>query len=266
MPIYCVILDCGMRACMLEMVDVTNFYCHLIVWCMILTCMHAWRRWLCNILPISCFSGVDCCSSWLLVLLSIPSQRQICESSSDDKLWWIVCVRNFSHIYLFFLPPKYWYSVACFSLNLDILVVSTCCGTWCILDACLCVRLPVGVWKSERARIDIGLFCMKELFSYFIRRYYNLYVFRSLYEDYSQKQENKIWCIIHYFQRISSKMPKGIVSFERKALHLKNDYTHISCPDANFWSTSTVPLCRFEVIEGNLFETFKKWIYFSIYF
>ncbi|XP_014521364.1 poly(ADP-ribose) glycohydrolase 1 isoform X1 [Vigna radiata var. radiata] len=79
-------------------------------------------------------------------------------------------------------------------------------------------------------------------------------LFASLYEDYSQKQENKIWCIIHYFQRISSKMPKGIVSFERKALHLKNDYTHISCPDANFWSTSTVPLCRFEVHNSGLIE------------
>jgi len=97
---------------------------------------------------------------------------------------------------------------------------------------------------------------MEELFSYFIRHYYNFYVFRSLYEDYNQKQENKIWCIIHYFQRISSNMPKGIVSFERKVLHLKNDYTHISCPDANFWSTSTVPLCRVEVVEGNLFENF----------
>ncbi|WVY91373.1 hypothetical protein V8G54_036887 [Vigna mungo] len=49
-------------------------------------------------------------------------------------------------------------------------------------------------------------------------------------------------------------MPKGIVLFERKAPHLKNDYTHISCPDANFWSTSTMPLCRFEVHNSRLIE------------
>jgi len=101
------------------------------------------------------------------------------------------------------------------------------------------------------------------LISYVILLFFEIqrsvfYVFRSLYEDYSQKQENKIWCIIHYFQRISAKMPKGIVSFERKVLHLKNDSTHISCPDANFWSTSSVPLCRFEVIEGNLFQTLEN--------
>ncbi|KAK7354905.1 hypothetical protein VNO80_14147 [Phaseolus coccineus] len=79
-------------------------------------------------------------------------------------------------------------------------------------------------------------------------------LFSTLYENYSQKQENKIWCIIHYFQRISAKMPKGIVSFERKVLHLKNDSTQISCPDANFWSTSSVPLCRFEVHSSGLIE------------
>jgi len=53
-------------------------------------------------------------------------------------------------------------------------------------------------------------------------------------------------------------MPKGIVSFERKVLHLKNHSTQISCPDANFWSTSSVPLCRFEVIEGNVFVTLEN--------
>ncbi|ESW29058.1 hypothetical protein PHAVU_002G039900 [Phaseolus vulgaris] len=79
-------------------------------------------------------------------------------------------------------------------------------------------------------------------------------LFSILYEDYNQKQENKIWCIVHYFQRISDKMPKGIVSFERKVLHLKNHSTQISCPDANFWSTSSVPLCRFKVHSSGLIE------------
>ncbi|TKY71116.1 Poly(ADP-ribose) glycohydrolase 1 [Spatholobus suberectus] len=79
-------------------------------------------------------------------------------------------------------------------------------------------------------------------------------LFVSLYDDYSQKQENKIWCIIHYFERISSEMPKGIVSFERKVLPFKNDSIHISYPDANFWSTSVIPLCKFEVHSLGLIE------------
>ncbi|WVZ13163.1 hypothetical protein V8G54_017693 [Vigna mungo] len=141
MPIYCVILDCGMRACMLEMVNVTNFYCHLI----------------------------------------------------------------------------------------ELIAALLGCSFFCLF--------PV----KDRYVNHLPMINFDELFA-------------SLYEDYSQKQENKIWCIIHYFQRISSKMPKGTVSFERKVLHLKNDYTHISCPDANFWSTSTVPLCRFEVHNSGLIE------------
>ncbi|RDX78684.1 Poly(ADP-ribose) glycohydrolase 1, partial [Mucuna pruriens] len=76
----------------------------------------------------------------------------------------------------------------------------------------------------------------------------------SLYDDYSRKQENKIWCIVHYFQRISSDMPKGLVSFERKVLPFENDSIHISYPDANFWSTSAGPLCKFEVHSSGLIE------------
>ncbi|ESW29059.1 hypothetical protein PHAVU_002G040000 [Phaseolus vulgaris] len=79
-------------------------------------------------------------------------------------------------------------------------------------------------------------------------------LFSILHTKYTKKMENKIRCIIHYFQRISDKMPKGIVSFERKVLHLKNHSTQISCPDANFWSTSSVPLCRFEVHSSGLIE------------
>ncbi|KAK7405963.1 hypothetical protein VNO78_07575 [Psophocarpus tetragonolobus] len=79
-------------------------------------------------------------------------------------------------------------------------------------------------------------------------------LFASLYDDYSKKQENKIWCIVHYFQRISSEMPKGLVSFERKVLPFKNDSIHVSYPEANFWSTSAVPLCKFEVHSSGLIE------------
>ncbi|KAF7836569.1 poly(ADP-ribose) glycohydrolase 1-like isoform X1 [Senna tora] len=77
---------------------------------------------------------------------------------------------------------------------------------------------------------------------------------RSLYDDYSEKQENKIWCIIHYFERISSDVPKGIVSFERKVLPLDGNHLGISYPNANFWSTSVIPLCRFEIHNSGLIE------------
>lgn len=61
-------------------------------------------------------------------------------------------------------------------------------------------------------------------------------------------QESKIKCIIHYFERICANMPMGSVSFERKVLALEHHPLCISYPDAKFWSSSTIPLCQFEVI------------------
>ncbi|KAJ0034640.1 hypothetical protein Pint_26047 [Pistacia integerrima] len=71
-------------------------------------------------------------------------------------------------------------------------------------------------------------------------------LFASLYESYSENQENKIRCIVHYFERISSCMPVGSVSFERKVLPLDYHPLFISYPDADAWSKSAVPLCPFE--------------------
>ena len=154
-----VTLDCHMRACMLEMVNIVNFYCQRSYGMMHDFNMHScmMKMVMVNIIsPISGFSGVDCCSSLLLIILCIPSQRQTCEAfSEEDQLWSIVFVRNFDHLFFYLQVFVSTYSVACFSSNLDILVVSRCCGTWYILDACLCVRVPVlelilaySVWKS----------------------------------------------------------------------------------------------------------------------
>lgn len=60
--------------------------------------------------------------------------------------------------------------------------------------------------------------------------------------------ENKIKCIIHYFERICLHMPTGNVSFERKVLALKNSHSGIVYPKTNFWSKSVVPLSQLEVI------------------
>lgn len=76
--------------------------------------------------------------------------------------------------------------------------------------------------------------------------------FRSLYENYSEKLEHKIKCVIHYFERIRLHMPTGFVSFERKILPWDCCPLQVSYPDANFWSKSLVPLCQFQVRFGCL--------------
>lgn len=70
-------------------------------------------------------------------------------------------------------------------------------------------------------------------------------LFRSLYISYSQSQESKIRCIMHYFERFCSCVPIGIVSFERKIT---------AAPDADFWSKSDVSLCAFKVHSFGLIE------------
>ncbi|KAL3642199.1 hypothetical protein CASFOL_013014 [Castilleja foliolosa] len=66
-------------------------------------------------------------------------------------------------------------------------------------------------------------------------------LFVCLYLRNRANQENKIKCIVHYFEKVCRDMPKGNVSFERKVLTLRNN------PEDDFWSKSNVSLCRFEV-------------------
>ncbi|CAB4319302.1 unnamed protein product [Prunus armeniaca] len=80
------------------------------------------------------------------------------------------------------------------------------------------------------------------------------HLFTTLYDSYNEKQENKIRCIIHYFERISFHMPKGYVSFERKVLPQEHGPLSISYPKASFWSNSAIPLCRFEVHSSGFIE------------
>ncbi|XWS20666.1 hypothetical protein CRYUN_Cryun31cG0122600 [Craigia yunnanensis] len=69
-------------------------------------------------------------------------------------------------------------------------------------------------------------------------------------------QENKVRCIVHYFQRICSQMPTGFVSFERKLLSLEHHpwQSGVSYPNADFWTKSTIPLCPFLVHSSGLIE------------
>lgn len=80
------------------------------------------------------------------------------------------------------------------------------------------------------------------------------HLFASLYNSYNEMQENKIKCITHYFERICSYIPVGVVSFERKVLRLENSFPCVSYPKADFWSTSSIPLCRFKVYRSGLIE------------
>ncbi|CAD5320080.1 unnamed protein product [Arabidopsis thaliana] len=67
----------------------------------------------------------------------------------------------------------------------------------------------------------------------------------------NEHQENKIKCIIHYFQRLSSSISPGFVSFERKILSLEQDSSTL---DEGFWGKSTVNLCPVEVRTSGLIE------------
>ncbi|KAL3507018.1 hypothetical protein ACH5RR_032400 [Cinchona calisaya] len=80
------------------------------------------------------------------------------------------------------------------------------------------------------------------------------HLFASLYEYYEENLESKIKCIVHYFERISSCMPMGNVSFERKVLPLDQRAVGICYPKFDFWSKSDLPLCPFEVQRSGLIE------------
>ncbi|EFJ37347.1 hypothetical protein SELMODRAFT_77537 [Selaginella moellendorffii] len=55
-------------------------------------------------------------------------------------------------------------------------------------------------------------------------------------------QQHKMLCLLHYFERVCQGMPHGMVSYERKVL-LPWQTSDI----LRFWSTSRVPLCKFQV-------------------
>ncbi|KAK9068768.1 hypothetical protein SSX86_012884 [Deinandra increscens subsp. villosa] len=84
------------------------------------------------------------------------------------------------------------------------------------------------------------------------------HLFASLYDNYNEKQENKIKCIIHYFERICSSIPVGNVSFERKVLAVDQTLNYLPHPKAESWSKSVVSLCLFEVCSSGLIEDYSK--------
>jgi len=73
-----------------------------------------------------------------------------------------------------------------------------------------------------------------------------------------ENQENKIKCIVHYFERICNGMPSGVVSFERKVLPFKDNSFPIIYPNASFWSESKIPLCPFKAMETGTIEDHEE--------
>lgn len=65
---------------------------------------------------------------------------------------------------------------------------------------------------------------------------------------YSKSHEHKLLCLLHYFERVCQAMPDGVVSFERKVVHLPRDANYA------FWSASRAPLCPLTVVADGSIE------------
>ncbi|KAJ6841344.1 putative poly(ADP-ribose) glycohydrolase 1 [Iris pallida] len=80
-------------------------------------------------------------------------------------------------------------------------------------------------------------------------------LFASLHpKGNNSQQEQKVKCLIHYFERICQCMPTGVVSFERKVLPFEQRSNYISYPEVDFWRTSAISLCPFEAFPSGLIE------------
>ncbi|XP_066364524.1 poly(ADP-ribose) glycohydrolase 1-like [Miscanthus floridulus] len=70
----------------------------------------------------------------------------------------------------------------------------------------------------------------------------------------SQSQEQKVRCLVHYFERVTDSTPTGFVSFERKVLPRRGLSDGIPYPDIHAWLASSAPLCQFRVFSSGFIE------------
>ncbi|CAK9203298.1 unnamed protein product [Sphagnum jensenii] len=77
-------------------------------------------------------------------------------------------------------------------------------------------------------------------------------LFAGVYER-GERNENKLRCILHYFDRVCNTMPQGSVSFERKVLPKKKDQEK-EVHDGAFWRSSQAPLCPITLLEKGFIE------------
>lgn len=78
-------------------------------------------------------------------------------------------------------------------------------------------------------------------------------MFASVHDRYPE-QENRIMCIIHYFERVCTSTPSNFVSFERKVLSLEQNPSVVPLPLPELWAKSVVPLCKFKVFPTGMIE------------
>ncbi|KAF8708758.1 hypothetical protein HU200_030145 [Digitaria exilis] len=80
-------------------------------------------------------------------------------------------------------------------------------------------------------------------------------LFAALIHNTRQSQEQKVRCLIHYFERVTDYSPTGFVSFERKVLPRRavSDGV-ITYPDVDAWIKSSAPLCQFRVFSSGFIE------------
>jgi len=77
-------------------------------------------------------------------------------------------------------------------------------------------------------------------------------LFAGVYER-GERNENKLRCILHYFDRVCNTMPQGSVSFERKVLPKKKEQEK-EVHDGAFWRSSQAPLCPITLLEKGFIE------------
>ncbi|KNA14853.1 hypothetical protein SOVF_103600 [Spinacia oleracea] len=108
------------------------------------------------------------------------------------------------------------------------------------------------------ALLSCSFFCLFP--AVIVNRYANLMqainmdrIFASVHDRFHE-QENKIECIMHYFERVCSSTPLNFVSFERKVLSLEQNPSVVALPPPKFWANSVVPLCKFKVYFTGMIE------------
>lgn len=126
------------------------------------------------------------------------------------------------------------HSFACFRLSIEWLTVCHW-STWMkYLRMC-------NTYSTLPSFVNLVFFLLKFILSLFLG------VLRSIHDRYHPKQENKIKCIIHYFERICSSTPSNFVSFERKVLSTNHNPSVVALPSYDLWANSVAPLCEFKV-------------------
>ncbi|TKV90231.1 hypothetical protein SEVIR_9G015300v4 [Setaria viridis] len=79
-------------------------------------------------------------------------------------------------------------------------------------------------------------------------------LFAALIHNARQSQEQKVRCLVHYFERVTDSTPTGFVSFERKVLPRRAVSVGVSYPDVDAWMKSSAPLCQFRVFSSGFIE------------